>query len=31
MIESMIIAGVGGFFGTACRYLAGIAGKKFFW
>lgn len=30
MIESMIIAGVGGFFGTACRYLAGIAGKKFF-
>lgn len=26
----MLIAGVGGFAGTCCRYLAGVAGKKLF-
>lgn len=28
MIESMLIAGVGGFFGTIGRYLTGVLGKK---
>ncbi len=30
MFESMIIAGIGGFFGTCGRYLTGIAAKKMF-
>lgn len=30
MFESMIIAGIGGFFGTCGRYLTGIAAKKLF-
>lgn len=30
MIEYMIIAGVGGFFGTCGRYLTGVAAKKIF-
>lgn len=30
MLESMIIAGIGGFFGTCARYLTGIAAKKMF-
>lgn len=30
MILLMIIAGAGGFVGTACRYLAGVGGKKLF-
>lgn len=31
MIEYMLIAGVGGFFGTCGRYLTGVAAKKDFW
>lgn len=30
MIESMIIAGIGGFFGTCGRYLTGVAAKRMF-
>ena len=30
MIESMLIAGVGGFVGTCGRYLTGVAAKKIF-
>lgn len=30
IIEYMLIAGAGGFLGTCCRYLTGVAGKKLF-
>lgn len=30
LFESMIIAGIGGFFGTCGRYLTGVAAKKIF-
>lgn len=30
LFESMIVAGIGGFFGTCGRYLTGVAAKKIF-
>lgn len=30
MIEAMLVAGAGGFFGTCGRYLTGVAAKKLF-